>query len=119
MNQSVTLVLEMSLRREDEHAYAELIGQITGLARGGGSELRYDFFWDEGREGHVFAVETHPDVASLLAHFERAMPLLEQAWALAPPVRTLVLGDLPPEVEAHLRQTGASVIPGWIRSEAG
>lgn len=114
MHEEVSVFIEFELTG-DSREFEAIFRQIIDLSQSHGANLRYDFFKaDDDRR--IFALEVHPNARSLAEHFDRALPLMQQAWACARPLRTLILGNVPDEMRAHMEAGGVTVIPHWIGS---
>ena len=113
MTRPVNIFIEFELTGELER-FEAIFREIVALARSSGGDLRYDIYRDSGQPLRIFALESHPTAEALSAHFQRSFPLLQQAWACARPVQTVILGDVPQELRQQLTEGGATVVPWWL-----
>lgn len=113
MTSAVQLFIELELIGE-ESEFEATFQEISEIAATNEIRLSYNFYREPSNPTKIYAIEKHDDVDSLERHFEAAMPALQKAWACARPIKTLILGNLPPHVKTMMEQNGCTVVQTWI-----
>lgn len=113
MTSAIQLFIELELIG-NESVFESTFREITEIAKNNAVRLSYNFYREPSNPTRIYAIEKHDDVESLERHFQTAMPALQKAWACARPIKTLILGNLPPHLRAMMEQNGCTVVSTWI-----
>ena len=114
MKWGIQLFIELELVEGQASQFEAAAREVIACAVHHDVKLRYDFYRDPANPSVIYAIEAHPDAASLQRHFDAALPLLQKAWGYARPVKTLILGDVPDALRSMMESNGATVVPAWI-----